>query len=80
MALSIDRSPFEPYPPDCPALGGFILIDRFTSHIGAGMIADCTRRAPNLHWQTLDVNKVARGPSRVKAPLLWFTGLSGAGK
>jgi bifunctional enzyme CysN/CysC len=34
-----------------------------------------------VHWQALDVNKVARAAlSHQKPCILWFTGLSGAGK
>jgi bifunctional enzyme CysN/CysC len=62
--------------------GGFILIDRFTNAtIAAGMIDFGLRRATNVHWQALDVNKVLRGESKGQKPaVLWFTGLSGSGK
>jgi bifunctional enzyme CysN/CysC len=62
--------------------GGFILIDRFTNAtIAAGMIDFGLRRATNVHWQALDVNKVARAESKGQKPaVLWFTGLSGSGK
>ena len=39
------------------------------------------RRAENIHWQALDVNKTARASLKgQRACVLWFTGLSGAGK
>ena len=39
------------------------------------------RRASNVHWQALDVTKTARGRKAGQRPtVLWFTGLSGAGK
>ena len=63
-------------------MGGFILIDRFTNAtVGAGMIAFGLRRATNVHWQALDVNKAARARLKGQRPaMLWFTGLSGSGK
>ena len=63
-------------------LGGFILIDRFTNNtVGMGLINFALRRASNIHWQALDVNKRARAALlRQKPCMLWFTGLSGAGK
>jgi bifunctional enzyme CysN/CysC len=62
--------------------GSFILIDRFTNAtIAAGMIDFGLRRATNVHWQALDVNKTARGEAKGQKPaVLWFTGLSGSGK
>ena len=62
--------------------GGFILIDRFTNGtVAAGMIDFGLRRATNVHWQALDVNKIARSDLKVQKPaVLWFTGLSGSGK
>src|SRR5215470_9586878 len=51
---------FDPYR-DNRDMGGFILIDRFTNAtVGAGMIDFGLRRATNVHWQALDVNKQAR--------------------
>ena len=63
-------------------MGGFILIDRFTNAtVGAGMIDFGLRRATNVHWQALDVNKDARARLKGQRPaMLWFTGLSGSGK
>ncbi len=62
--------------------GGFILIDRFSNNtVGAGMIDFGLRRATNVHWQALDVDKAARaGQKGQKSAVLWFTGLSGSGK
>ena len=62
--------------------GSFILIDRFTNAtVAAGMIRFGLRRATNIHWQALDVNKHARADLKGQRPcILWFTGLSGAGK
>jgi len=62
--------------------GGFILIDRFTNAtVAAGMIDFSLRRATNVHWQALDVNKQVRAAAKGQKPaVLWFTGLSGSGK
>jgi bifunctional enzyme CysN/CysC len=62
--------------------GSFVLIDRRTnSTIGAGLIDFSLRRAKNVHWQDLDVNKAARASAKHQRPcVLWFTGLSGSGK
>jgi bifunctional enzyme CysN/CysC len=64
------------------ATGAFVLIDRLTNATaGAGMILHPLRRAFNVHWQPLDVNKAARAARLRQAPaVLWFTGLSGSGK
>ena len=72
---------FEPYETS-RALGGFILIDRQTNGtVGAGVLDFALRRAANIHWQHLDVDKAARARSLRQRPrCLWFTGLSGAGK
>ncbi len=62
--------------------GGFILIDRFTNAtVAAGMIDFGLRRATNVHWQALDIDKNVRGQAKGQRPaVLWFTGLSGSGK
>lgn len=72
---------FEPYKTN-KTMGGFIVIDRLTNlTIGAGMINFGLRRASNIHWQVLDVSKQARASAKGQKPaVLWFTGLSGAGK
>ncbi|MGR4894237.1 sulfate adenylyltransferase subunit CysN [Stenotrophomonas sp. LARHCG68] len=64
------------------ALGGFILIDRQSNAtVAAGTLDFALRRAGNVHWQHLDVDKAARARIKGQQPrVLWFTGLSGAGK
>jgi bifunctional enzyme CysN/CysC len=64
------------------ATGSFIVIDRFTNEtVAAGMIHFGLRRASNIHWQALDVDKQTRANALGQRPcVLWFTGLSGAGK
>ena len=62
--------------------GGFILIDRLSSGtVGAGMLHFALRRAHNIHLQHVDIDKAARASLMGHKPaVLWFTGLSGAGK
>ncbi|MEM5388792.1 sulfate adenylyltransferase subunit CysN [Paraburkholderia phymatum] len=63
-------------------LGGFILIDRMTSAtVGAGMLNFSLRRAHNIHWQTLEIDRTAHARQKGQKPcIVWLTGLSGAGK
>jgi bifunctional enzyme CysN/CysC len=63
-------------------LGSFIIIDRFSNNtVGMGLIHFALRRAANIHWQAMDVNKESRAAIAGQKPaVLWFTGLSGAGK
>lgn len=72
---------FEPYTVN-RTLGGFILIDKLTCEtVGAGMIDFALRRASNIHWQALELNKAARANQKHQTPsCVWFTGLSGSGK
>jgi bifunctional enzyme CysN/CysC len=62
--------------------GGFILIDRYSNAtLAAGMIDFALRRGENIHPQALDVSKRTRSALKGQRPaILWFTGLSGAGK
>ncbi len=80
--LSLDRAiPFEAYT-DNRDLGGFILIDRLSNRtVGAGMLHFALRRADNIHWQATDIHKDVRSAQKgQKGRVVWFTGLSGAGK
>jgi bifunctional enzyme CysN/CysC len=72
---------FEPYAASRD-LGGFILIDKITNAtVAAGMLHFSLRRAQNVHWQAHDVTRETHAQLKnQKAALLWFTGLSGAGK
>ena len=72
---------FEPYAVSRD-LGGFILIDRVTDQtVGAGMIRFALRRAANIQPQALSISRDDRAALMRQTPLvLWFTGLSGAGK
>lgn len=62
--------------------GAFIVIDRYTNRtVGAGMIAFPLRRASNIAWQPLSIGKAERAALKNQKPrIIWFTGLSGAGK
>ncbi|MFT3688712.1 sulfate adenylyltransferase subunit CysN [Paenirhodobacter sp.] len=80
--ISTDRPvPFEPYAVNHD-LGGFILIDRMTNAtVAAGMIHFALRRSQNIHWQAVDINREAHAAQKNQKPcVVWFTGLSGAGK
>ena len=67
---------------DSPALGSFILVDRFThATVAAGMISHSLRRAQNVHRQALSITRAARERMNGHAgKVVWFTGLSGSGK
>jgi bifunctional enzyme CysN/CysC len=80
--LSTDRPlVFEPYETS-RELGGFILIDKISNAtVAAGMLHFALRRSSNVHWQALDIDRAAHARLKHQHPrLLWFTGLSGAGK
>ncbi|OOG64122.1 adenylyl-sulfate kinase [Rhodanobacter sp. B04] len=80
--ISLDHAiAFESYE-HCHALGAFILIDRQSNGtVAAGTLNFALRRADNIHWQHLDVDRTARARIKGQAPAcLWFTGLSGSGK
>lgn len=78
FAAPIAIDPFE----DNRDTGSFILIDRLTNAtIGAGMVTFALRRASNIHPQKLEVDQAARTSLKHhRSAVLWFTGLSGAGK
>ncbi|VVP19159.1 Bifunctional enzyme CysN/CysC [Pseudomonas fluorescens] len=80
--LHLDRPiAFDAYT-DNRDTGGFIVIDRLSNRtVGAGMLHFALRRAQNVHWQAIDVNREAHAALKGQSPrVLWFTGLSGAGK
>jgi bifunctional enzyme CysN/CysC len=85
--LATDREiVFEPYAPDGGAvnreLGGFILIDKLTNAtVACGMLHFALRRSLNIHRQHLEVGRETHAALKGQKPaVLWFTGLSGAGK
>lgn len=66
----------------CSATGGFLLIDRVTGDtVAAGMVRNALDRGSNVTAQRLTVDRMAR--ERLlgqRGAVIWFTGLSGAGK
>lgn len=72
---------FDPFQ-ESPQTGSFMLLDRITGHIvGTGMLNFALRRSQNIHRQHVDIDKQARAMVKSQKPaVLWFTGLSGAGK
>ncbi|MCK9685847.1 sulfate adenylyltransferase subunit CysN [Scleromatobacter humisilvae] len=80
--LALDRQiAFDAYKANRDT-GGFILINRMTNNtVGAGMLNFALRRSHNLRMQHVDVDKARRSELKGQRPaVLWFTGLSGAGK
>jgi bifunctional enzyme CysN/CysC len=80
--LTTDRPiPFYPYVVNRDT-GGMVLIDRITNAtVGAALIHFALRRSQNVHWQNVDVTTEARSSLKGHRPaVVWFTGLSGAGK
>jgi bifunctional enzyme CysN/CysC len=80
--ISLDRPmAFDPYSENRDT-GGFILIDRLTNATtAAGLLHFALRRSHNIHLQHMDLDKAARSSLKFQKPcVLWFTGLSGAGK
>ena len=80
--LTTDRPiVFEPYA-DSRLFGGFILVDKISNAtVAAGMLHFSLRRAQNVHWQAVDINRDMHSKLMNQKPLvLWLTGLSGAGK
>jgi bifunctional enzyme CysN/CysC len=72
---------FDPYR-DNHDLGAFILIDRRTNETAAaGVVEHGLRRATNVHRHGFSVSREAHAELKAQKPaVLWFTGLSGAGK
>ncbi len=72
---------FDPYV-DNHDTGAFILIDRRTNETAAaGVVEHGLRRATNVHRHGFTVTREAHAALKHQKPaVLWFTGLSGAGK
>jgi bifunctional enzyme CysN/CysC len=82
ITLSFDKPvPFEAYK-DCQGLGAFVLVDRYSNAtVSAGMINFALRRAANVHHHAHSIGKSERNRlNGHRGKVLWFTGLSGAGK
>jgi bifunctional enzyme CysN/CysC len=78
---TVEPISFDPYEENRDT-GGFILVDRHSdATVAAGLIRFGLRRAANTYFQSFEVTKTARARLNAQKPaLLWFTGLSGAGK
>jgi bifunctional enzyme CysN/CysC len=70
-----------------PATGAFVVIDRISNlTVGAGMIVrpvtdNLTDKSQNVVWHEHRITKPQRAGQKSQLPaVLWFTGLSGAGK
>ncbi|MDD9889137.1 MAG: adenylyl-sulfate kinase [Gammaproteobacteria bacterium] len=66
----------------CAATGTFTLYEKGTDNaVANGAIRHGLRRASNVHWQALDVDKQSRAAIKQQTPkIIWLTGLSGSGK
>jgi bifunctional enzyme CysN/CysC len=75
------RLAFDPFVEN-GELGSFILIDRQSfATVGAGLFDFSLRRADNIVWQALTVDKQHRAAIKHQRPaVIWMTGLSGSGK
>ncbi len=80
--IAVDRAvAFDAYG-DNRQTGAFILVDKYSNAtVAAGMIDFALRRASNIEWHDMKVDKAARAEVNGQKPcVLWFTGLSGSGK
>ena len=80
--VALDKAIAFDHYEDCRGTGSFVLIDRYTNAtVGAGTIDFALRRASNIEWHEMKVNKAVRAKANnQKACVLWFTGFSGSGK
>ncbi len=82
VQITLDAElPCEAYK-DCPGLGAFALIDRYSNAtVAAGMIRFALRRSSNLHKHAFSVDRAAREKlSGHRGRVAWLTGLSASGK
>ncbi len=82
LTFSTDRPiVFEPYA-QSHDLGGFIVVDKMTNAtVAAGMIHFALRRAKNVGWQPLEIDRGHHARMKHQQPMVvWLTGLVGAGK
>jgi bifunctional enzyme CysN/CysC len=80
--ITTDRPiPFDPYDAHRDT-GGMVIVDRLTNAtVGVGLLHFALRRSQNIHWQAIDVTPESRSAMMGHDPaIIWFTGLSGAGK
>ena len=76
-----ERIAFERFT-DNAALGSFILVDKQSNAtVGAGLFDYSLRRADNVVWTAMTVDKAHRALLKHQKPcIVWLTGLSGSGK
>ena len=82
VQIHLDKKvPFERYD-ECPSLGAFVLVDRYSNAtVAAGMICYQLRRASNIHKENLSIDRDSREKlAGHKGKVIWLTGLSGSGK
>ena len=80
--LALDKAvTFDVYS-DNRQTGAFILIDQYSDvTVGAGMIDFALRRASNIGWHNMQIDKSVRAAVNNQKPcVVWFTGFSGSGK
>jgi bifunctional enzyme CysN/CysC len=82
VTLMLDRAlPLDRYA-DNRDTGSLVLIDPYTNEtLAAGTIEHPLRRASNIVWHEMSVDKNMRAQIKAQTPsCIWFTGLSGSGK
>ncbi|MFT5599157.1 MAG: bifunctional enzyme CysN/CysC [Urechidicola sp.] len=80
--LALDKAvAFDAYN-DNRQTGAFVLIDQYSNvTVGAGMIDFALRRASNIGWHDMQIDKSVRAAVNNQKPcVVWFTGFSGSGK
>lgn len=80
--IALDKAvAFDSYS-DIRDTGSFVLIDKFdNTTVGAGTIDFALRRASNIEWHEMKIDKQVRASANNQKPcVLWFTGFSGSGK
>ncbi|MDH5545599.1 MAG: adenylyl-sulfate kinase [Gammaproteobacteria bacterium] len=80
--VGLDKSiVYDAYKND-KTLGSFTMVDKQSkATVAFGVIEYGLRRATNIHWQAVDVDKATRSAQKRQKPtVLWFTGLSASGK
>jgi bifunctional enzyme CysN/CysC len=80
--LSLTRAIVYDPASTCLSTARFKLLDLISgAQVAEGEIRVGLRRASNVHWQALDVDKHARAAIKGQIPrVVWLTGLSGSGK
>jgi bifunctional enzyme CysN/CysC len=80
--LALDQAvAFDAYG-DSRQTGAFVLIDKYNNAtVGAGIVDFALRRASNIGWHEMKIDKSVRAAANNQKPcVVWFTGYSGSGK